>query len=155
VETTVVQNNAMVGGGLRLTSGINSEFYNSTIAQNRATISGGGVSAPNSPLFAVSTVIGENTSPLGPDIQGTIFAVHSLIENLGDATLFAGGGTLTNVDPGLGVFGFHGGSTETLPPAAHSPLLGAGSNPLGLVVDQRGAMRVVNGHIDIGAVELG
>jgi hypothetical protein len=155
VQATVVENGANIGGGLRVTFGLRTEIYNSTIAQNTAGIGGGGISAVSSPIYAVSTVIGENTAPLDADIQGTIFAVHSLIENLGDAMVFSGGGTLTNEDPLLGLFGFHGGLTETLPAAAHSPLIGAGSNPLGLAFDQRGAMRVVHGHIDIGAVELG
>src|SRR5207249_4264899 len=38
--------------------------------------------------------------------------------------------------------------------AANSPLIGQGSNPGGLIIDQRGFTRVVGAKPDIGAVEV-
>src|SRR5207302_1196712 len=55
----------------------------------------------------------------------------------------------------LGALADNGGTTQTILPAIDSPLVNAGSNPAGLVFDQRGSPygRTRSGGVDIGAVE--
>ncbi|MDO3722809.1 choice-of-anchor Q domain-containing protein [Marinobacter sp. chi1] len=64
---------------------------------------------------------------------------------------------LDEVDPGLGGLADNGGLTKTRFPMVDSPLLEAGNpNIMGEPeTDQRGSARVLNGVIDIGAVESG
>ena len=106
-------------------------------------------------------------------IGNTIFKAGSLGENiynvdeLGSATSLgynlssdSGGGYLTatgdkiNTDPMLGPLQNNGGPTLTHLPARRSPAIDAGDPALDM--DQRGSgfARVVNGRIDIGALEV-
>src|SRR5262249_42690276 len=70
-------------------------------------------------------------------------------------------GNLVGVaDPKLGPLGSNGGPTYTHALLPGSPAIDAGDNALGvdnmgqfLTTDQRGAARVVNGTVDIGAFE--
>ena len=57
----------------------------------------------------------------------------------------------------LGPLAYNGGTTRTHALLAGSPAIDAGSNPLGLTTDQRGAgfPRVVGGASDMGAYESG
>ena len=63
--------------------------------------------------------------------------------------------TFTTGDPMLDVLASNGGPTQTRAPMTGSPLIDAGSNGApGLAsFDQRGAPRISNGTVDIGAVE--
>ena len=60
---------------------------------------------------------------------------------------------LTGVDPRLGPLADNGGPTQTMLPAAGSPVINAGTSNA-LATDQRGAPRTSGGGTDIGAVEL-
>jgi len=62
-------------------------------------------------------------------------------------------GNLTSGDPLLSPLGDYEGLTMTMPPLQNSPAIDAGGNTL-LTEDQRGRVRIVNGVIDIGAVEF-
>jgi hypothetical protein len=64
--------------------------------------------------------------------------------------------TVSNADPLLGPLQNNGGPTLTHVPAANSPAVNQGTNPLNLMTDQRGGShaRVVGGTADIGAIEL-
>jgi hypothetical protein len=66
-----------------------------------------------------------------------------------------GAGNLFGVDPLLGPLQNNGGSTRTHALLPGSPAINAGSNPLGLATDQRGAdfPREAGGRADIGAYE--
>jgi hypothetical protein len=66
------------------------------------------------------------------------------------------GNSFAPIDPRLAPLGNYGGPTQTRPPLAGSPAIGAGSLtvlPNGLTADQRGLPRTVGGALDIGAVQ--
>ena len=154
VQATIANNTADYGGGIALHSNVNTQIDNTTIAGNTANENGGGIWGDTSPINAISTVIGQNSAPTDSDIHGSIFATNSLIYQLGDALVFDGGGSLFNIYPDLKPLASNGGLTQTMLPYSDSPLIGAGSNPLHLMVDQRGDPRAPDGLVDIGAVEL-
>jgi hypothetical protein len=83
--------------------------------------------------------------------------------NIASAAVANTGGTIsgpafTVANPNLGSLANNGGPTPTMAPNAGSPAIDAGSNAAaaGLTTDQRGSgfPRIVNGAVDIGAVEV-
>jgi len=91
--------------------------------------------------------------------------VDSLGNNLiGDASASSGwvktdltGTAADPLSPKLAPLGNNGGPTQTEVPLSGSPAIGAGSValiPAGVTTDQRGLPRVVDGKVDIGAVEV-
>jgi len=65
-------------------------------------------------------------------------------------------GNIIGVHPLLAPLSYYGGPTQTMPPLPGSRVIGAGSTaliPTGITTDQRGEPRIVNGTVDIGAVE--
>jgi hypothetical protein len=88
-------------------------------------------------------VVGYSFSSLG----------HNLIGNFGN---YPGGlvdSDMLGLDPLLAPLGNYGGPTPTMPPLPGSPAIDAGDNTNAPATDQQGLPRVVNGTIDIGAVE--
>jgi hypothetical protein len=149
INSTVAEN---VGGVFNQVG--NLSVLNSTIANNQ----GYGISS--------------NFGSLSTDFQPGLRLVSSILANNANADLYAnaitaitnclvehtsapisGAGNLVGVDPALTAMGLHGGTTPSFRPALGSAAINAGSNPLSLAVDQRGAARVFGGRIDMGAVE--
>jgi hypothetical protein len=66
-------------------------------------------------------------------------------------------GLILGVDPQLGPLADNGGPTQTMLPAATSPVIGKGAAKVSKPpkTDQRGKPRVIAGRADIGAVEVG
>ena len=156
VQATVTGNLADSGGGLGFKRGIYTHLDNSTIVYNHANYDGGGVYAFAAPVSLISSVVAGNTGTYSPDIDATVFAMNSLIQNVDNASVFDAGGCLFNLSPDLGSLGIHGaGLTEVFAPLAGSPLIGMGSNPLHLATDADGGARSLHGKVDIGAVEVG
>ena len=172
-NVTVAENRAATGAGIYNggggASGGNTQLHSTTIFENETSAgSGGGVcNVSGGTVGLVNTVIGGNTtgtingvSAYGPDVTG---AFSSKGYNLIEATNGSSGwvstdltGTLANrLLPQLTVLADNGGPTPTIVPLDGSPLIDHGSNSLASAVttDQRGLPRVVNGRIDIGAVE--
>jgi predicted outer membrane repeat protein len=160
------------GGGVLIRSsgpGPLNQFVvrNSTFTANRSlaptanpgTSSGGGVALTGTAFDMVfeSSIVAGNIGNL-PDFS-TSGAVNFKTSALGSKTGVSGlvdvGGNLFGAALNLGTLANNGGPAQTHLPAAGSPLIGAGSNPLFLTLDQRGAgfPRVVGGTPDIGAVE--
>jgi len=87
----------------------------------------------------------------------TVAAANSLIQSICAPVdcVIAGSGNLTATDPMLAPLVNNGGPTRTHALIVGSPAIGAGSNPLFLTTDQRGAgfPRVVGGTVDMGAYE--
>ncbi|OWK40610.1 beta strand repeat-containing protein [Fimbriiglobus ruber] len=87
----------------------------------------------------------------GPNI------VEFAAQNLGGTV---SGTAFTTTNPDLGALGYNFGPTETMVPKTGSPAIDAGSNAAasaaGLTTDQRFTdfLRVYNGTVDIGAVEV-
>jgi hypothetical protein len=167
------------GGILSLTAKYETTTIdNSTIAQNAAANSGGGIylaqygsgdqsgtAAINSTIVADNTAGGESndlflqTTSTGGGFNNTF----SLIENPGNAPLLGSQALITGVDPQLGPLADNGGPTQTMLPSNTSPVIDQGNAQAGLTTDQRGEPRTVdNGKpepqggdgTDIGAVEL-
>ena len=122
--------------------------------------SGGGLAALAAGTTTIrNAIIAANSASSSPDLAGTLNSLgHNLI---GDGT---GGSGFTDtdlvgtadapIDPQLEPLGDYGGPTQTMRPLPSSPAVDAGDNSDAPPTDQRGFDRIVNGTIDIGAVEL-
>jgi cysteine-rich repeat protein len=152
-------------------SDVEISFHSSTVAQNHATITGGGIDVrENVPsgraqILLRNSILAANASLIAPDC-----ATHpqdARLESQGYNLLgslvgchFQGHGStdLVNVAPHLGPLSWNGGDTMTHELLSESPAIDAG-DPEGCVdgegnalsVDQRGLQRV--GQCDIGACE--
>src|SRR5262249_59336165 len=108
----------------------------------------------------VNTIIAGNFADLYPDVRGQFDSYgHDLIGDGTGASGFINSdlvGTSTNpIDPMLSPLGFYGGPTQTHLLLPGSPALAAGDIAFAaLPYDQRGYDRIVNGSVDIGAVEM-
>ncbi len=148
----------------------------STVTGNQSTFADthgrhfpGGIWAFGGTANIANTIVAGNTSVTGaPDVTGNF---NSLGNNLIGATDYStgwiasdltGSTTAGLLDPQLDPNGLqnNGGPTPTIQLQPTSPALGAGNVALALdpnnnplLFDQRGAPRVVNGKIDIGAVQ--
>jgi subtilisin-like proprotein convertase family protein len=168
-NTTISGNSSSSSGG-----GILSRYnygllniQNSTIVGNSAANSnsgqgGGGVAQIGGPgqINVVSSVVSGNVNANALDIlsKGTVNVNFSAI---GNGAGFTPSGSSGNnlpfgTDLKLGPLANNGGPTLTHAPLDGSPLINAGSNPVGLATDQRGPsfVRVYDGQADIGAVEV-
>jgi hypothetical protein len=133
-----------------------------TITDNAADKTGGGIdNVTGASLTIANTIVAGNTGD-GPDVFGKIKSLgHNLIGQTDGSSGWIGtdltGTTAHPLDPKLSPLANHGGSTQTQLPLAGSPAIDAGSValvPPDITTDQRGKPRVVNGKIDIGAVQL-
>ena len=92
----------------------------------------------------------------GGDLKatGTLTASYSLFSSTSSVSPTVSGDTLIfGEDPLLGSLANNGGSTQTMLPAADSPVIGT-ANPVGApATDQRGFSRTVDGLADMGAVQ--
>jgi hypothetical protein len=107
-----------------------------------------------------NTIIADGIAGLLPDCaagdpQAT--DIRSLGHNLSSATTcdLVGDGDIQATSPLLGPLRDNGGPTDTLAPAAGSPVVDAGLDAACPGIDQRGATRPAGAHCDIGAVEFG
>ena len=162
IENTTVSGNTAsgAGGGIVLYNLYNGALRHSTIADNTAgTASGAGMDLNADTLVVENTVIANNLAAgSGSDLGGggTFDATYSLIRDVAGANVTDSGGNVFNTDPQLGPLQDNGGTTFThMPGGLASPLINAG-DPAFVAppsVDQRGAPRVSDGRVDIGAVE--
>jgi hypothetical protein len=145
---------------------------NCTIAFNTVTVGNGGGMDYYHPASFVptvgdlvtieSTIFDHNFAPGGGDdirndnnpsippvvLHTTIFQDTVGFNYTSDATDFIA------FDAALRALADNGGPTLTCLPQLTSPALNTGSNPAGLMTDQRGQNRVIGAGIDMGAVEL-
>ncbi len=170
VNSTLAGNAAHtgIGGGIyNVTSGMVT-VINGTVFDNSGYTIGGGI-ANYGTLTIGNTIVAGNSANFDDgihvtpalavlaNIYGEVTANYSLIGDTSGATI-SGANNVLNQDPRLGWLGNNGGPTQTVPPLPGSPAIDAGSNsliPSGVVTDQRGPgfPRIVNGTVDIGAVE--
>jgi hypothetical protein len=133
---------------------------NSTIADNKAGTAGAGIYligvvgalTLQSSIVANNTVAGAKADIATPGAF-TIIGSNNLV-TAAAANVTLPGATLQS-DPRLWPLADNGGPTRTLALKIDSPALDAGSNPLALAADQRGAgfPRVLGAAADIGAFE--
>jgi len=134
-------------------------IHNTTIAANAGADYA--VDVEESKCYLMSSIIAdsENHDLARRDTDSTLAAEQCLIEDgstLPD-TIYDGDDNGNIVGHAADLFSLadYGGPTQTCALKDTSPAISAGSNPDGLVTDQRGTgyARVLDGGIDIGAVE--
>jgi predicted outer membrane repeat protein len=163
VNSTFTGNSCANGGGAVEAGNGEVELAHCTITGNASSdYAGGGVTCGEPPFATVtarnSIIAGNSNGDVsrGPGAVGNGFTSlgHNLIGN-GDAVeSFNQSGDQTNAAPLLAPLANYGGPTLTMPPQPGSGAIDAGTNLLSLpATDQRGFARVVNGTVDIGAVE--
>ena len=169
-------------GGMSVVGNVAVELHNSTVSNNTAaaTLTGGilfstgptippsGSNARAPTLTLVSSIVA-NSSATTADVATdtavipsfTVNTTNSLMETICSTCKIGisliGSGNLIATDPLLGTLAFNGGSTRTHALLTGSLAINAGSNPLNLTTDQRGASfpRTLNGKTDIGAFQSG
>ena len=152
-------------GGAIFNTGGNATILNSTITDNTAAHDGGGIYNTSQAVTAVtSTIIAGNSDD--NDIGGAAFTSNgnNLIGNGSGTAGFTNGinedivgNAINPIDPRLGDFWYETSLSSTVYlPEDDSPAVDAGSNPDGLIYDQRGEgfPRSLLSGIDIGAAEL-
>jgi hypothetical protein len=107
--------------------------------------------------------IGDNqlAGGTGADFSGAVLddLGYNLIGQSAGSTGLSQSSDILNVNPLLSQLGYHGGTTQTITLQPGSPGIDAGSNALATVdgspiaTDERGYSRIMDGVVDIGAVE--
>jgi hypothetical protein len=156
---TVAGNTADYAGGIYAFRGTLT-LNNTTLSGNIASLNGGGIFSSFSTLTLNNSTLYGNSANEGGGIsisQGVVTLTNSIVagnsgspENISGS--FSGANNITSGDPELASLGDYGGPTQTMPPRPGSPAIDAGGTS-SLITDQRGFARVVNGTVDIGAVE--
>jgi hypothetical protein len=153
-NSTLAGNNTRFGyGGGIYNAGILA-INNSTLSENAAFRGGGGIYGGGATLQ--NSIVANNGR--GNCSQTISSKGHNLSSD--NTCNFNGPGDLNNTDPKLGVFGYNGGPTQTIPLLSGSPAIDAG-NPNGctdaqgnlLKTDQRGMPRPDPG--DTGGCDMG
>jgi len=168
-NSTISGNNAGTsGGGVAQASSLSLAgivLRNVTITDNRSPMSGGGINMQNDgTVRIINSIVSANLSQdsVTPNnIQGTLHpeSSYNLVGTNGNGGLLAFRGNILDIDdPLLGPLQNNGGPTATHVPNEQSLAIDAG-NPSqwyeSMQFDQRGVAhaRVLNGRVDIGAVE--
>jgi hypothetical protein len=178
INSTIVQNDSLGsagGGGIRVTAGslkIDDSTIKGNVDARLDPTNAGGISFKGFGIFTMNnTVVAENYATgagAPPDIRSALIVGSSgnfigigtaeLTEITNGVNSNQIGTTLVPLDAELGPLQNNGGPTKTRLPRSTSPLLNAGVNdavPSGLTIDQRGFPRIVDGRVNIGAVERG
>jgi hypothetical protein len=160
INCTISLNSARQdGGGIRNNiTNLTLWVRNCTIACNAATNRGGGIDSNQAePIVLGHTILATNKAASNLDTYGFYRSEdYNLIQNTTGATL--SGTNLHNVvgkNPLLGPLQDNGGPSWTHALGTNSPAFNAGGPTFDALpgTDQRGASRVQNGQIDIGAYE--
>jgi hypothetical protein len=159
-NSTFRGNFARFGGGISYSGDDVLTITSTTISGNEAIRFGGGIFRDSGTVMIKNTIVAANVSGFGgPDVSGTLNSQgHNLIGNGTGGSGFADsdmvGTSADPIDPQLEPLGDYGGPTPTMRPLPTSSAVDAGDNTDAPKTDQRGFDRIVNGIIDIGAVEL-
>lgn len=170
VNSTIYANGATSGGGVYNHSGTMG-IRDTTIVENRAgtpnpslIFHGGGVYNLGS-IVVSNSIVARNTvsgGSIGNDVAGTFGSLgFNLIGKIDGSSGWHFSditGTISQpINPMLSALGNYLGPTQTVLPLPGSPAIDHGLNGLlvtGTTTDQRGLRRIVNGVVDIGAVEV-
>jgi len=115
---------------------------NCTVVSNQAFAGGGILNDAGGPLNLHNSIVAGNTASFEPQISGGIASSTGI--------------NITSGNPMLAPLGNYGGLTQTMLPLPGSPAIdpvGGQTNSV-FATDQRGLSRVVNGILDVGAVEV-
>jgi CSLREA domain-containing protein len=158
-NSTFTRNSAPNGGAISSFSSL--DLRSSTVAGNEATTgagNGGGVTQLGGTLTVTNSIIAGNTSEgSAPNVSGTFVSQGSnVIGNAAGAMGFTAGMNGDQVGvlaPKLGLFGSHGGPTDTVPLLAGSGAINKANEATAPERDQRGYLRA--DLPDVGAFEFG
>jgi predicted outer membrane repeat protein len=155
-NSTFSGNSADAGGGIYNWSGAMLTITNSTFSGNSAVHDGGAIYNGGT-LKIGNTILNAGSSGANiynVDQLGTVTSLGYNLSSDNAGGYLAATGDGINTDPRLGPLQNNGGATFTHLPASDSPVIDGADPTLGM--DQRGAgfQRVVNGRVDIGAVEV-
>ena len=166
IQRCTIYNNTAgsFGGAIRSTGSLS--LTNCTMTGNSSTTNGGAIYSSGTLSLDQSTIAGNTSGGAGGGIfkigssvgiHNTIVAENSAVtdDNI-DGSLSSFGINITSGDPMLAPLGDYGGPTLTMPPLPGSPAIDQAGGDTNSVfsTDQRGSMRVVNGIVDAGAVEV-
>jgi Zn-dependent metalloprotease len=152
-NSTISENIANIsGGGVYMADGTSFINY-STIAYNNTNGSGGGtVAASKATLYMLNTLIANNTAAINsPDCSGSMSAFYILVRNASGCGAASVNGNKINVDPLL-----NASLSGVLPQhalQAGSPAIDAGDTGDCPAYDQRGMPRPYGSTCDIGSYE--
>jgi LPXTG-motif cell wall-anchored protein len=164
VSSTISGNTGSHGGVYLDRSGTGEfgvEITHSTITDNTADGGSGGVSVIDLAEASIRhSIVADNDGTDFFSDPGSNYQIHwSLVSDTSGsaaaaAAVGAGTGNIVG-DPELGPLAPNGGTTRTHLPTAGSPAIDAGQPGIATApaTDQRGAARIQNGRIDMGAVE--
>ena len=186
VTNSTVAGNTTGAGGIFGSDAVTATGTGDTFDLGTGGVSGGGGGIDNAgPATVTATTVSGNTASSGSDYSfngGALTLTDDIAGNsVGAGNCAVAGGTSvdggynldsgttcalsaptdkSDVDPQLGSLQANGGPTETLAPAASSPVIDAvpaGTNGCGTTIktDQRGAHRPQGSGCDIGAYETG
>lgn len=185
-QVTFQGNRAAYGGGMDNEYNSHVQLKNVTFAQNQAMTQGGAIYSWESNLTLTNVTLAENAAPSdsGADIyqeSGDLTLLNTLVgsgcDRGEDAAVDASynlwhhvantcgiedgvNGNRVGMDPGLGIFGYHGGFAPLYTLQKDSPAIDSGTNIDCPTTDQRGFQRPVQGKeggsltCDIGALEF-
>lgn len=177
-DSTLADNSASSGGGIANEGSLLIE--NSTLASNSATVSGGGVSSSGGASTIRYSTIGGNSgggvavsggamslgssvladSLSGADLSGAVTSNGFNVVEDATGAIGLGGTDQLGTDPLLSSLSNSGGPTRTMALNAGSVAIDAGDPACGLLADQRGTLRPLDGNgdgnavCDVGAFEL-
>jgi hypothetical protein len=165
---TITRNTSRAGtgaalqlGGLDNVPGSSSDLQGGQLNSAGSTGGGGtGGGGTSGGIILGNTIVAGNIAPGDPDGAGAVTSLgHNLIGDGTGATGFVPsdlvGTSSAPIDPMLGPLADNGGPTQTYLLLAGSPARGGGDTSLvDSSTDQRGYDRIVNGMVDIGAVEM-
>jgi hypothetical protein len=176
VATTSFSNgNGRSAGAIYNDTSATTALYNVTIDGNTASgtnngyygtaNNGGGIYnvAAGTSFNIENTIVAGDTGTSGADAYGPFNSLgYNLCGITNGSTGFNGldltGTAASPLNAELGLLADNGGLTQTLLPLLGSPVIAQGNVqyvPSGITTDQRGQPRIVNGTVDIGAVETG
>jgi len=158
-SSTISGNSATAGpGGGVVGIGTNFNILYSTIAENTAATTGGGLAGGN--WYVWHTLVAQNAASLAHnDAEGTANVGYSLFGEIDGLSLYYnGGGVLSGthanpLDPVIGPLADNLGRTKTHALLAGSPAID-NAGIVSFVYDQRGLPRVYGPSADIGSFEL-
>ncbi|HUF04532.1 MAG TPA: choice-of-anchor Q domain-containing protein [Aridibacter sp.] len=171
-NTTFANNTAPSGsGGGFQSNGSNQIYTNITVSGNSSLNNGGGIHRGTTNVnfwIRNSIVSGNNGTAASPDVTnssgGLVSEGTNIVGITGTSTGWIGS-DLLDTDPLLLPLADNGGFSQSFLPMTGSPAINGGQNcvtdlscasnnpPFALTEDQRGSARLVDGTIDIGAVE--
>ena len=138
------------GGGIFNDGQLN--VTNSTFSGNSAFFGNGGdISNWDGIATLLNTIVA--SSQYGENCYGAIANAGHNLDRYNSCSWGTSNGSLSNTDPRLGPLADNGGSTLTMALLPGSPAINAGDDNGCPATDQRGLVRPVGPHCDIGAYE--